>query len=264
MTLEQAGKAVGSSGSRVQRIEAGEIKPRPGDVLELLQVYSVPLESDLSRSLQVMARASLEPGWWQRLGSIPTRYGTLIAYEEEATDIRNFEPMLVPGLLQTEGYARAVCSVGVETDEPLIERRVQARMQRQAILTRKERRPRVHAIVSEAALLVEVGSLEVMKEQLDHLVTVASRPNIKIQVLRFGAGAHMADQGSFFVLGLNDDPPLGYIDTLAGALFLEGHEDLQRVERVWSHLESLAMSPAESVKYVRERSHAVAEVIKVQ
>jgi len=108
----QAGRC---SGSRIQRVESGDIKVRPGDVLELMRAYGIPLDSDLASDLSDAARDLREIGWWQRLG-LSSRYATYIAYEEEATDLRNFEPTLVPGLLQTGDYARAVASVGRETE----------------------------------------------------------------------------------------------------------------------------------------------------
>ncbi|MFI5845266.1 helix-turn-helix domain-containing protein [Catenuloplanes sp. NPDC051500] len=259
LTLDAAGKQVGSSGSRIQRIEAGDIKARPGDVMELLLAYGVAIDSEPGGSLLVMARELREAGWWQRLNTLPPRYATMIAYEEEATEVRNFEPSLIPGLLQTEAYARAVISVGQETNDEMIEQRVQARMQRQAILARKQNRPKLHAVISEAALRVEVGGAEVMREQLDRLAAVTTQPNITVQVLRFAAGAHMANHGGFLILGLDNDLPLGYIDTLAGALFLEARGDLLRLETVYDHLKSLAMSPAESVKFIKERSNAMAQ-----
>lgn len=258
LTLEAAGRQVGSSGSRIQRIESGDIKVRPGDVMELLVSYGVPIDGEPGQSLLTMARELREAGWWQRLDTLPPRYATMIAYEEEATEIRNFEPVLIPGLLQTEAYARAVISVGQETNGEIIEQRVQARMQRQAVLTRKQNRPKLDVVISEAALMVEVGGLDVMREQLDHLVSVAARANITIQVLRFAAGAHMADHGGFIILGLNGDPPLGYIDTLAGSLFLEAPDDLRRLFAVHDHLKTLAMSPAESATFMKEKAHAMA------
>jgi transcriptional regulator with XRE-family HTH domain len=260
MTLEDAGKTVGSSSSRIHRIESGEIKARPGDVMEILVAYRLSIDSEPGRSLLVMARELREVGWWQRLDALPTRLATLIAYEEEATEIRNFEPTLVPGLLQTEAYARAVISVGVETDDEKIAQRVKARMQRQEVLTKKPARMRLHAIIAETVLMVEVGSTEVMGEQLAHLVKVASQPNVTVQVLRFAAGAHMADHGGFIVLNFEDDPPLGYIDTLGGALFLESSNDIRRLTSVYEHLVSLAMSPAESVKFIKERQRELAEI----
>lgn len=256
LTLEQAGKQVGTSGSRIQRIESGDIKVRPGDVMELLHAYAVSLEGEEGRTLLAMAREVREAGWWQRLDTLPSRYATYIAYEAEATDLRHYEPTLVPGLLQTEAYARAVVSVGQETEAEAIEQRIRARLTRQEVVTRKKSPLRLHAIMSEAALLVEVGGPEVQKEQLKKIVEWSRRPNITVQVLRFAAGAHLADRGGFAIL-TGDDPPLGYIETLAGELFLESHKDIDRLVTVFSHLQTLAMSPAESIKFIRGKADGI-------
>jgi transcriptional regulator with XRE-family HTH domain len=252
LTLEQAGALVDSSGSRIQRIESGDIKVKPGDVLMLLKAYGIPLDSELANDLTDTARDLRESGWWQRLG-LSNRYATYIAYEAEATDLRNYEPTLIPGLLQTSDYARAVASIGRETDSDAIEERVHARVQRQAVLTRKPHPLRLHATISEAALMVKVGGDDVLAEQLAHIVELARRPNVTVQVLTFEAGAHLADNGGFAVLSFEDqsDPPMGYIETLAGELFLESTRDIERLVATYDHLKSLAMSPAESVKFIR-------------
>ncbi len=247
---------IGSSSSRIHRIESGDIKVRPGDVMEILVGYGHTIDSEPARSLLLMARELREIGWWQRLNALPSRLATLIAYEEEATEVRHFEPTLVPGLLQTEAYARAVISIGQETNDDVIEQRVKARMQRQQVLSRKLR---LHAVIAETVLMVEVGSPEVMREQLNHLVTTAARRNVTVQVLRFAAGAHMADHGGFIVMNFDDDPSLGYIDTLAGALFLESADDIRRLTSVYDHLVSLAMSPAESARFIKEKAGGMAE-----
>src|SRR5262249_7922041 len=107
-TMDDAAKVIGCSTSRISRIESGEIKPRPGDVMELLVAYEIALDRDDSRSLLSLARDLRESGWWQRLDALSSRYATFIAYEAEGIELRNFEPTLVPGLLQTESYAREV------------------------------------------------------------------------------------------------------------------------------------------------------------
>lgn len=256
LTLEQAGDLIGSSGSRVQRIESGDIKVRPGDVLELCKAYGIPLEGDLASDLSAAARDLRETGWWQRLG-LSSRYATFIAYEEEATELLSYQPTLVPGLLQTEDYARAVASVGRETEAEVIEERVRARLKRQEVLTRKQNPLRYRSIVSEAVLMIEVGGDEVRRAQLARLAELSKRPNITVQVLRFAAGAHLADNGGFDVLSFAkpDDPPLGYIETLAGELFLEAPKDIDRMRTIHHHLATLAMSPAESVKFIREKAN---------
>jgi hypothetical protein len=223
--------------------------------MELLVAYELSLDSDPGESLLSLARDLRESGWWRRLDALSGKYATYIAYEAEAVELRNFEPTLVPGLLQTEAYAREVNSVGRETDTEAIEQRVKARLTRQEVLSRKPVPLKLHAIVSEAALSVEVGGPEVMREQLEHIVALSRRPNVTVQVLRFAAGAHLATGGGFAVLAFEkNEPPLGYIETLAGELFLESRQEIDRLHSVYDHLRALAMSPAESAKFIRERA----------
>lgn len=254
-TTEAVAKQLGCSQSRVSRIESGEIKARPGDVMEMLHAYELPLDGEPGRSLLDLARELRQAGWWQRMGALSNRYATYIAYEAEASELRNFEPTLVPGLLQTEEYARAVNAVGRETETDAIEQRVQARLTRQQVLRREPTPLRLYAIVTEAALMTEVGGPDVLREQLRHIVELSRLPNVTVQVLRFAAGAHLADRGGFAVCTFEgDEPPLGYIETLAGELFLESKREIERLRSVFDHLKMLAMSPAESVKFIKERA----------
>jgi transcriptional regulator with XRE-family HTH domain len=252
LTGDDAAKLVRCSSSRISRIESGEIKPRAGDVMELLVAYGMRIDEEPATSLLEQARDLREEGWWQRLGG---RYATYIAYEEEAAEMKNFEPMLVPGLLQTEQYAREVNMIGRESDKDTINQRVAARMTRQEVLHREPAPLRLHAILSEAAVRTEVGGPDVLREQLDHLVTMSRLPNVTIQVLRFGAGAHLAVSSGFVLLAFDQyDPPLGYVETLAGELFLESARDLARLNDAYDNLKTLARSPAESIKFIKELS----------
>lgn len=255
LNAEQVAKQIGCSISRISRIESGEIKAKPGDVMELLVTYGESIDGEPGHSLIALARDLRESGWWQRLDALSSRYATFIAYEAEAKGLRHFEPTLVPGLLQTEAYAREVISVGRETDEDAINQLLKARLTRQEVFRRSPAPLRMHTILSEAALCIEVGGTDIVREQLRHIVELSKLPNVTIQVLRFRAGAHLATRGGFAVLTFEkDDPPLGYIETLAGELFLESPKELDRLHSVYDHLRTLAMSPAESVKFMKERA----------
>jgi transcriptional regulator with XRE-family HTH domain len=253
--LDAAATELHCSISRVSRIESGEIKARPGDVMELLHAYGVPFAGEPGESLLTLARDLRQFGWWQRLDALSSRYATYIAYEAEAVELHNFEPTLVPGLLQTEAYAREVNSVGRETNADAVEQRVRARMTRQQVLTRRPVPLKLHAIVSEAALRVEVGNPEVVREQLRRIVEASRYPNVTIQVLTDAAGAYLATCGGFAILGFEQgDPPLGYIETLAGELFLEAPKDIDRLNAAYDHLRTRAMSPEESIEFIREKA----------
>ena len=255
--VEEAAKLLQCSPSRISRIESGEIRARPGDIMELLLAYNAPIDSEHGQSLVELARDLRESGWWRRLGALSSKYATFIAYEAEARELRHFEPNLVPGLLQTEAYARAVISVRDETwrtDDDTVAQLVDARLTRQAVLHRSPVPLKMHTVLAETALRIEVGSPDMMREQLQHLIHLSKLPNITIQILRFGAGAHLATRGGFAVLNLErGDPPLGYTETMGGELFLESPEEIKRLNAVYDHLRMLAMSPAESTKFLREQ-----------
>ncbi|MDG4826011.1 helix-turn-helix transcriptional regulator [Asanoa sp. WMMD1127] len=252
MTGEQVADRISSSASRLSRIESGHIKPSSGGVMELLDLYAVTWKDGPGKALVDLARTLKETGWWARLGTLSNQYATYIAYEEEALALLNYEPTIIPGLLQTRDYALAVSAVGRETDAAGIKQRVDARMTRQEVLTKREKPLRLHAIVSEAALRTEVGGPDLLADQLRHVVKMAARPNVTVQVLRFAAGAHLADRGGFAVLTFDtDESPLGYVETPAGELFLEGPREIARLTGVFDNLRELAMSPAESIKWIK-------------
>lgn len=254
LTQGDAAKLLKCSQQRVARIESGDIKPRPRDVLEILVAYDVPHDEEHGLALRAMAEQLREPGWWQRLNTLPARYATFIAYEAEAVELREFQPTLIPGLIQTRAYAEQVIRIGRETDQEEITQRVEARLKRQEVLTARQPPLRLQAIITEQALMLEVGDADLRREQLDHITKVAALPNVTVQVLTLAAGAHLAVQGGFDVLTFADgDPPLGYIETLAGELFLESPEEIRRLTGVFEHLLSLALSPRESTRLIQEK-----------
>ncbi|MDG4749925.1 helix-turn-helix transcriptional regulator [Micromonospora sp. WMMD718] len=258
LTQGDAAKLLRCSQQRIARIESGDIKPRPRDVLEILVAYDVPHDEEQGLTLRAMAEQLREPGWWQRLNTLPARYVTFIAYEAEATDLRQFQPTLIPGLMQTRAYAQEVIRIGRETDQEEITQRVEARLKRQEVLTARKPPLRLQAIITEQALMLEVGDADVRREQLAHIIKVAALPNVTVQVLTLAAGAHLAVHGGFEVLTFADgDPPLGYIETLAGELFLESPEEIRRLTGVHEHLLSLALSPRESIRFIQEKKDGI-------
>ncbi|GAA5176964.1 helix-turn-helix transcriptional regulator [Rugosimonospora acidiphila] len=254
LTQEEAARLLACSQGRIGRIESGDIKPRPRDVLEILVAYGVPHEQEPGRGLLEMARQLREPGWWQGLSTLPNRYITYMAYEAEAAELRHFEPMAIPSLMQTRAYAEEINRVGRETESELIAHRVEATALRQEVLTTRRPALRMHAIVTEVALMLRVGGTDVMVEQLELVARLAARPNITVQVLRLAAGAHLAVRGGFAILSFDQrDPSLGYIETVAGELFLESADEVRRLNGAYEGLQALALSPSESVKFVQTK-----------
>jgi transcriptional regulator with XRE-family HTH domain len=236
------------SSSKLSRIETGQSRVNTGDVADLLGVYGVTDEASREALIQ-LAREARRRGWWTRytdvLGS-----GTYIGLEAEASSVRTFESQFVPGLLQTEDYARAVISGGqVRPDPEAVERRVAARMARKELFTRPEP-PELWAVLDESVILRPVGGRAVMRDQLRHLIEVSTRPNatVTLQILPLSAGAHPGMSGPFVILGFQNpkDPPLVHLETATDGLYLEEPPDIERYTLRFSHLVARALGPNES------------------
>jgi hypothetical protein len=179
---------------------------------------------------------------------LPAVYSDYIGFESEARAISNYESLFVPGLLQTEDYARAVIrgTLPHATDDQ-VEIRVRARMERQGLLTREDAL-RFWAIMDEAAVRRVVDGRPVMRAQLAKLQEMAQLPHVTIQVIPYEAGAHPGMTGSFVVLEFPDpaDRSLVYLDSMAGDLFLEDDLEIRRYILMFEHLRAAALRPDEA------------------
>jgi transcriptional regulator with XRE-family HTH domain len=245
-------RQLGWQASKVTRIERNEWRlPSVSDVTDLMDVYGITDEA-VRQALIRLAREARQRGWWEEFGDVLG--GTLAEFEAEATSIRTFEALLVPGLLQTAEYAAAVFRGGMVVDEAIIARRVQARLARQQILERANP-PTLWVVIDEAALRKHVGGPAVMRDQIHHLVEVAARPNIAIQVLPDAAGAHAAMTGPFAILSYAtlEDADLVYIETGAtGDLYLETTQEVERYRLKYDHVCASALSADASVAYLQD------------
>lgn len=253
LTAEAAAKLLGWPASKVTRIERNEWRrPTVSDVTDMLDVYGVTDEA-VRKAMSTLARQARERGWWE--GELRAELGgSLVEFETEASRIRTFEALLIPGLLQTADYARAVFRGGMVIDEDTIERRVHARLARQQILGR-DQPPGLWAIIDEAALSKHVGGPAVMRQQILHLITMAARPTIGIQVLPNAAGAHASMTGSFTILSYPtpDDSDLVYIETgTRGDLYLEGLDEIERYTLKYDHVRGSALSAEASAAYLAD------------
>jgi transcriptional regulator with XRE-family HTH domain len=246
-------------GSRISRIETRQLGIAPPDLRKLLDVYGVA--DDVHRdALAEMARRAGERGWWQSYSRhvIPSEYGDLITVEAEAATIRSYEPELVPGLLQTPGYARAVIRAGHKSDTAAeINRRADVRLERQQILTRTEPPPpRVHVVLNEAVLRRKVGGPTVMRGQLEYLMADRDRANVTVQVLPFDTGAHPSMVGPFVLMTFLDPEDLGvvHLEHQTTSLFLETPEDLRVYDEFWNDLQASAYSPEDTRAFLKTYS----------
>lgn len=246
-TRDQVAEFVGCAPATVTKIESATNAAPPAYVAMMLEFYGVPQEQ---RDVYMMlARQARKRGWWHQYGGvIPRWFEVYVGLEEEVSEIRWYEPELVPGLLQTEGYMRAVmlADVAIPSDDEL-ERRVALRMKRQERLTADDP-PKLWIVLNEAALRRKVGGVKTMKEQLQRLIEVSRFNNVLLQVLTFDAGAHPAMEGAYQILRFPEpaDPEVVYLQYHRGSIYLEEQSDVHAYIDLFDHLRARALGPDES------------------
>ncbi|UTO64107.1 helix-turn-helix domain-containing protein [Streptomyces rapamycinicus] len=255
MTLEEAGRLVGVSKATVSRYETQEGPVKWPIVDALCREYEA---SEAERKAVVgLAKDVKRQGWWTSFAdSLPESMNLLFTLEDEAVREDHFACLYVPGLLQTRGYTEAVqhaSEMRLSAEE--IARLVDLRMKRQEILSRPKP-PHLWAILDESVIRRVVGSREVMREQLDHLLRANESPDITLQVLPFAKGAHSAAMGSFVILGgAERSLDVVYVDIHVGSLFMEKDEELERYRVAFDYLRAQALDMASSsalIERVRE------------
>jgi transcriptional regulator with XRE-family HTH domain len=236
MTIKLAAEQLEWSEPKLWRIETGQTSLRSLDVEAMCRIYGAP--SELTRALMGLAKETKARGWWHAYGDvIPDGFDVYIGLEEAASELDWYESELVPGLLQTEEYARTVITAdnpGVDADE--IDRRVHVRVARQALLRRPAAPPELRVVLNEAILRRSVGGPVVMSRQLGHLADVAELPSVSLRVVLFSAGFHSGIlSGPFVILrfprngdGRDSEPPTVYADGFTGDLYLDKPAEIDR------------------------------------
>jgi transcriptional regulator with XRE-family HTH domain len=245
ITREDAGYHIRASGSKISRMELGRVSFKERDVSDLLELYGVADLSEREKLMQLTHEANA-PAWWQKYQDVvPDWFAVYVGLEEAAQLIRIYEVQFVPGLLQTEEYARAVVQQGAPgLDAAEVERRVAVRMGRQKLLG-KDSPPRLWAIVDEAALRRPMGGRDVLAAQIERLMDAVSEPYITLQVMPFRYGGHGADGGSFTIMRFPeaDLPDMVYMEYLTGALYLDKPDEVERYAAVMERLSVAGTSP---------------------
>lgn len=254
ITRLEAAKAIRGSESKISRLELGRVKFKEVDVRDLLSCFGV-VDPDSREAILALARDANAPGWWHSYNDIlPTWFERYVGLESAACLIRTYEAQFVPGLLQTEEYARAVTragqlhgpvTAGVADD---VDRKANLRSTRQQILARDDA-PRLWAVIDEGALRRQIGGGRVMRAQLEHLLELHAFPNITIQIMPFGFGGHVAQVGAFTILRFADPalPDIVYLEHLTGALYIDKPEDADRYQGVFIQLAADSQQRAQSV-----------------
>lgn len=247
LSREQVEDQTGVNSGTLYRIETAQSRPQKRTLIALLDLYGVkdPLRSEL---LETAKSANTQGQGWLRPyhSDLPGEYAAYISFEAEASSVHNYESLYIPGLLQTEGYARAaIAGTLPKASATEVENLVKARMERQERLEGDDPLE-VWAIIDEAAVRRLVGDKTVMRDQLARLLEAVEQPNVTLQVIEFDAGAHPGMPGSFVYMEFRDpgDPELVYVDAAAGDLFLESEQDLDTYSGMFDHLRAMALSPA--------------------
>jgi len=252
-TLEQVAEHMGCSTSKISRLETGQIGSSPSDVRELLTLFDV--SETAVRELVEIAKETRQRGWWQRHGTVLT--SDFVAFEQAASVIRSYEAQCVPGLLQTEEYARHLLTGGgaalVDGDEhrSQIESRISVRMRRRSLLTQDDPL-QFWCVIDEAALLRPVGGEAVMGRQIDHLIAMSKSSNVTLQVLPLRVGAHPGMEGSFAILRFShvSDPDAVYVTMATGGVFQEKPDEVARYVQVFQVLTAVALTPEDSITFM--------------
>jgi hypothetical protein len=254
ISREDAGWAIRGSESKISRMELGRVGFKERDVTDLLTLYGIDDAREHDRVL-ALTREANAPGWWQQYSDLlPQWYQNHLDLEDASTLIRTYEVQFVPGLLQTEAYARAVIMLGHgQADVSELDRRVALRMTRKQLLERPDG-PRLWAVLDEAVLRRPIGNEQVLSEQVATLLKQSGHPNIRLQVIPFSRGGHAAAGGAFTILRfpLEELPDTVYIEHLTGALYLDRRDDVDRYSAAASKLFIEAEPPDRTPDILRE------------
>ena len=239
--------------SKVIRIESGTVSISTNDLRALLGHYKI-VDPGRIDGLVALGKAARDHTWWSEYRDIaPSGLLQLIGYESAASARRNFEPLLIPGLLQTREYARAVIPALDEKISPnRVDALVELRIKRQELVDRPNP-PQLSFLLDEAATRRLTGGPKIMRHQLHHLMNVAERPNVTIQVLPFSAGIHQGMRGSFVVLEFPDaaDDDVLYVEDAEGGLVIrEDQEEIQAYKKIYERLRSVSLKSKEALSYI--------------
>ncbi|MFA3841700.1 helix-turn-helix domain-containing protein [Streptomyces aureus] len=241
---EEAAKILRVAPATVRRMEMAEVGLKIPYLQLLLKSYGVTDEE--ADAFVMLAEEANKPGWWQRFHDIlPGWFSMYVSLEGAASLIRSYEPHFVPGLLQTEDYARGVLRSGavgraLAEDPDVVERHVALRMQRQELITREDA-PRLWTVMDETALRRPVGGPDVMRGQIDRLLEATELANVTLQIAEFAAGPHPGTYGPFvlFRFAMSELPDMVYSEYLTGAVYLDARPEvathLEVMDRMAAH-----------------------------
>ncbi|MGG2461600.1 helix-turn-helix domain-containing protein [Streptomyces sp. RGM 3693] len=250
-TPEEAAERIGCHRTKINRIENARLGISLGELRDLLTYYEVDDPAEVDGMVE-LAQRRREPSWLRRAALVRPSMKDLVHYEETASCIRSFQNNLIPGLLQTPDYARAILSappsaLGHEGIEALLE----ARVKRQEVLERANP-PRLHAILIESSLRVQVGGLSVMRRQLEHLEAMADHPAVELQTIPDQAGAHGGLNCAFVLFSFPNPayPEVVSVEHRTGMHYMETQDETVQYATIFESLRSIALGPTESIELI--------------
>ncbi|MZD07157.1 helix-turn-helix domain-containing protein [Streptomyces sp. SID5785] len=251
---DEAARALRVTGATIRRMETAEVALKIPYVQMLLELYGIG-EAEIEAFVALAEEANL-PGWWQRYHDVlPEWFSLYVSLEGAAELIRSYEPHFVPGLLQTEAYARAVFDAGtVGRSRPEeIERHVSLRMARQSLLEREDA-PHLWVVMDETVLRRPPGGPAVLRGQLDRLIEVARLPHVTLQLAEFATGPHPATFGPFslFRFPVRELPDMVFSEYVTGALYLDSRDEVSTHLEVLDHLVAQAAGTERTVELLRK------------
>lgn len=245
LTTRQAAARIGFSSASLNRSELGKRTPSPEEVSALLAIYGVT-GAEREKLLELAREVSAQ-GWWEVGGVLPKHLPALANFESQAVTITHMAPMVVPGMLQTQAYSRAVISAA-EIPEADVEARVAARAARQTVLTRRDA-PGYLAILDEATLRRPFGGPDTMADQIRKLIDVARLPNVTILVIPFKHGGYPL-HGFFALMEFAKAPPIVYLEHKQASVFMHKPNDTGPFHKLVARLPKIALGPADSVDFM--------------
>ncbi|MGF6881977.1 transcriptional regulator with XRE-family HTH domain [Nocardia sp. GAS34] len=260
-TIAEAARLMEWGASTLQRLEKGQAdRIRTIDIQELCRIYGIPEE--FAEGLKGLAQQAAVKSWWHAYGDlIPENFDVFVGLEASAQRLTSHQSELVPGLLQIAEYARALNGLGYPGDtEAELERRVQLRLQRQALITRRNHPATLNVVLDESVLRRVVGSARVMAAQLRHLADISTRDNVTLRILPFAAGVPLGlSPGPFVILEFGTDskgqpvePPVVYVEGFTGDLYLERKADVCRYRQAHEALQRSALDVDSSRQLLRQ------------
>jgi transcriptional regulator with XRE-family HTH domain len=249
LSLEVVAERLECSQSKISRIETGHTSVTVRDVRDMLTIYEAT-EAEIEE-LSDLARDARQKAWWHPYTQVLS--SAYVGLEAEAQRVRTYEQLVVPGLLQTEAYARAMMLTLPTRREEEVSDRIRVRMQRQSLLDREDDFS-LWVVLDEAAVSRPVGGDEVMREQLHRLVEAAERPNVTIQLLPFEIGAHAGMDGTFAILDFQEarDRSIVFAENATGGLFIDKYDEVQLYLLLFDIIHTAALGPEHTVARIKE------------